>query len=228
MKALILAGGIGKRLRPLTIDKPKVMVKVKGEPMITHVLRALKPHVTEAIIVVGYKKERIINYFGNEFEGLKITYVEQIDYKGTAHAPLFAEHLIKNKFLMVYGDLYFNPNIFEKVLAQKSDGVIVAKTVNNPEAYGVLELDEEGYLSGLIEKDPNPPSNLINAGIYLLPFEIFKACKQVPLSARGEYELTDAIMLLVKQGFKFKPVIIDKWMDLGTIERLKKAEEMNF
>ncbi|HLE05800.1 MAG TPA: sugar phosphate nucleotidyltransferase, partial [Candidatus Nanoarchaeia archaeon] len=75
---------------------------------------------------------------------------------------------------------------------------------------------------------PNPPGNLINAGIYLLPFEIFNACKRVPLSPRNEYELTDAITLLISEGFTFKPVVINEWIDVGTLERLKQAEEMVF
>ncbi len=227
MKALILAGGIGKRLRPLTLTKPKVMVEVNGKPLLTYILNGVKNFVNEAIIVVGYKKESIINYYGNNFNGLKISYVEQIGYKGTAHAPLFAENLLNNKFLMVYGDLFFNQNIYSKIINKNSDGVIVVKRVPNPSDYGVIELDEQGFVKNLLEKVPNPPSNLINAGIYLLPPQIINACKQVPLSKRGEYELTDAIKLLINKGFKFSTVIIDKWIDVGTPDRLLKAELMS-
>jgi dTDP-glucose pyrophosphorylase len=86
----------------------------------------------------------------------------------------------------------------------------------------------EGLITGILEKVPNPPSNLINTGIYLLPPEIFKDCKEIGLSRRGEYELTDAIVLLINQGFSFKPVIIDKWVDVGNIDRLRVAEQMTF
>ena len=218
---------MGKRLRPLTLDKPKVMVEVQGEPMLAHVLRGLKPYVTEVVIVVGYKKEAIIEYFEDSFEGLPIKYVEQVDYKGTAHAPLFAEEYIDDDFLLVYGDLFFKP-VYDEILSMDADGVIMAKEVLEPQHYGVLELDEGGFLCGIQEKVPNPPSNLINAGVYFLPVEIFEACKSVPLSERGEYELTDAIMLLVDKGFKFRTVINNDWMDLGTPERLRQAEELIF
>ncbi|MBD3312490.1 NTP transferase domain-containing protein [archaeon] len=227
MKAVVLAGGSGTRLRPLTINKPKVMVEVKGEPMLVHILRGLKPHVEEVVLVVGYLKEKVIDYFGNEFEGLKINYVVQSDSKGTGHALLCAEAEIEAPFLLVYGDLYFNPKVYYEVLSQDSAGVIVAKTVPNPESYGVLEVTD-GLITDILEKVPNPPSDLINAGIYYLPPEIFEACRQVELSERGEYELTDAVELLINSGLEFKPVVIDEWVDVGTIDRLKRAEEMVF
>ncbi len=227
MRAVVLAGGVGKRLRPITNNIPKIMVPVKGEPLLCHVLRGLKPHVESVTLVVGYMKDKIIDYFGAEFEGLKLSYVTQTEYKGTAHALLCAETDIKNPFLLVYGDLFFNPDIYHQVLSQSTDGVIVGKTVPNPSDYGVLEV-KDGLLAGILEKVPNPPGNLINAGIYLLPPEIFEACRQIPLSSRGEYELTDAITLLVKRGLKFSVVPINDWVDVGSLERLKQANEMNF
>ena len=226
MKAVILAGGVGKRLRPLTIDKPKVMVSVKGDPLIAHVIRGLKPHVSEVVLVVGYKRELIMNYLGTEFEGVKINYVFQKEFLGTGHACLQAEQFINDSFIMVYGDLFFNPSIYDEVLSQDSS-VIVAKTVPNPESYGVLEV-RDNQLVRILEKVPNPPSNLINAGIYLLPIEVFNACRELKLSERGEYELTDAITSLISRGFKFKVVTINEWVDVGTLERLKIAEEMFF
>jgi NDP-sugar pyrophosphorylase family protein len=108
LKAVVLAGGVGKRLRPLTVDKPKVMVPINGEPLLAHVLRGLASHVTEVILVVDYLKEMIMSYFGQEFEGLKITYVFQQGYKGTADALLCAENEVNDKFLLVYGDLFFD------------------------------------------------------------------------------------------------------------------------
>lgn len=227
MKAVVLAGGIGTRLRPLTLDKPKVMVKVKDEPLLAHILRGLKSHVEAAVLVVGYLKEQVMDYFGSEFEGLRINYVLQEEYRGTAHALLCSEEEINKPFLLVYGDLFFNPSIYYDVLSQEADGVIVAKEVLNPESYGVLEVNN-GLIAGILEKVPNPPSNLINAGVYYLPPLIFEACKQVKLSERGEYELTDAIELLINSGLKFKPVVIDKWVDVGTLKRLKTANEMVF
>jgi bifunctional UDP-N-acetylglucosamine pyrophosphorylase/glucosamine-1-phosphate N-acetyltransferase len=168
-----------------------------------------------------------MDYFGKEFEGLKITYVFQDEYKGTGHALRCAEQEINDEFLLVYGDLFFDPEIYKQVVSQDSDAVIVSKRVPNPQDFGVLEVTD-GLITGILEKDPNPPSNLINAGIYLLPPEIFKACKEIGLSTRGEYELTDAIVLLINSGFTFKPVVIENWVDVGTLERLKIAEQMNF
>ena len=227
LKAVILAGGVGKRLRPLTLNKPKVMVPVKGEPMIAHIIRGLKPYVDEVILVVGYKKEVIIDYFGQEFEGLKISYVFQEEFLGTGHAALCAESKINESFLMIYGDLHFDQRVYEKILKQDSDGVIMAKTVPNPQDYGVLEV-KDGLLVRILEKVLNPPSNLINAGVYLLPLEVFKACHELALSERGEYELTDAVTQLIREGFKFKVVVVDQWIDVGTPERLSQANEMIF
>ncbi len=227
MRCVILCGGVGKRLRPLTDSVPKVMVRVQGEPMLTHILRGLKPYVTEVTLVVGYLKERIVDYYSSHFEGINIHYAVQSEFKGTAHALLCAEQYVDASFILVYGDTFFNPSIYKKLLTQSSDGVIVAKTVPNPSDFGVLNV-VNGYLKNILEKVPNPPGNLINAGIYLLPFEVFNACKRVPLSPRNEYELTDAITLLISEGFTFKPVVINEWIDVGTLERLKQAEEMVF
>ncbi len=223
MKAVILAAGIGKRLRPLTLEKPKVMVEIRGKPVVQYILEGVSQYVDEFVLIVGYKKEAIINYFGHNFKGKPIIYVEQKEYNGTASALLCAEKYVPSKFFMIYGDLFFNQNIYKKMLSQDSDGVIVAKEVPNPWDYGVLNV-KDNYLLSIMEKVPNPPSNLINAGIYLFPPQIFNACKRVNLSKRGEYELTDAVNLLINWGMKFKVITIDKWIDIGTPERLKQAE----
>jgi len=104
--------------------------------------------------------------------------------------------------------------------------LIVCKEVENPQEFGILKI-ENNHIVNIFEKNKNPPSNVANLGIYLLPKEIFEAVKQTPLSKRGEYELTDSIQILIDKGYIFKPVFIDEfWIDVGRISDYEKANEL--
>lgn len=231
MKAVILAGGIGKRLKAITQSIPKSMIEIKGKPILQKIIEDLRDfEINEIVIVVGYMKEKIIDYFGDGSNfGMKIEYAFQKERLGTADALKYAAEKIKdNKFLVVYGDLFFEPEILKEMIneVENCDGVICVKCVDNPKEFGVLEVNGK-KIKRIVEKSVNPPSNLVNAGVYILPKEIFSAIEQTKLSQRGEHELTDSIQILIDKGFNFHFCDMKNlWVDVGTMERLEEAKRI--
>jgi bifunctional UDP-N-acetylglucosamine pyrophosphorylase/glucosamine-1-phosphate N-acetyltransferase len=225
MKAVVLAAGEGVRLQPLTLTRPKHMVKVGGKPILEHCLEALKTcGVTEAIVVVHYMAEVIRDYFGDGEEfGLKIEYVEQKTVLGTGNAASVVEPYVENDFFLIYGDLLFTAEALRKVLnlhkREKPTATLAVVPVEKPEDYGIVELEDEEQVKRIIEKPSRKeaPTNLANAGIYVFSTEIFEKVKRISASTRGEWEITDAISLLVKEE---KPVLAaqiasENWFDVG-------------
>ena len=191
MQAVILAAGEGKRLRPLTNDLPKPMVKVNGKPILEYTLSILPKVIDEIILVVGYQKEKIIEYFGNSFKGTPIKYVVQAVPMGTAHALDTARPNIKDGyFLFMHGDDLYHQNDLETLVEMKAP-VVLAKETNHPEKFGVCLVDHNGYLTDILEKRLDPPSNLVNIGVYLLDEEIFDIPRvQLP---SGEFNLAEQV-----------------------------------
>jgi len=187
MQAVILAAGEGKRLRPLTNDLPKPMVRVNGKPILEYTLEILPSIISEVIMVVGYQKEKIIEYFGESFKGMPIKYVEQKEPLGTAHAlDVAGSEIKKGDFLFLYGDDLYHQDDLD-ALVRLASPVVLVKEAIHPEKFGVCLVDRNGYLTAVLEKRPDPPSNLVNIGVYLLNEEIFDIPRvQLP---NGEFNL---------------------------------------
>jgi len=225
MKAAILAAGEGVRLQPITSTRPKHLIKVGGKPILEHCLTAVKAAgIEEVIIVVHYMADSIRQYSGDGKKyGLKIEYVEQKEILGTGNAVSILEPCMNGEFLLVYGDLLFAPkavkSVAEEHAKEKPSATMAVVPVEKPENYGVVELENEKFVKCIVEK-PNrekAPSNLANAGIYVLPIQIFQKIKEISASPRGEWEITDAISLLLKEQNKFLAVKLsrDDWLDIG-------------
>jgi len=231
MKAVILAAGKGTRLLPLTENIHKGLLLVGNKPLLEHSINALAENkIKEIFIVVNHRKEDIMKYFGDGSKfGVNIDYQYQENPKGgTADAVRCVKDKIKESFILLNGDVFFQPSIIKKLKESyvDCDGLIICKKVKNPQEYGVFKI-EKNRIVKIIEKSKNPPSDIANMGIYILPEEIFDAIEKTPLSARGEYELTDSIQILVNEGFDFKPLIVDEYLiDIGRIEDYEKAKEM--
>lgn len=228
MQAVILAAGQGKRLRPLTDDVPKAMVAVDGKSMLGVLIEQLKSAgVVDLVIVVHYGKEKIMDFFGDGTEfGVKIKYVVQEEMKGTADAVLCAALLVKeNRFLCIACDSLFEKDLLPRILAHEEEGVLTCKKVADGRRYGILQVDN-GRVVRIIEKPEHPPSDLANFSVYLLPQEIFQACREIKPSPRGEYEITDALQLLIDKGMTFGYEVSDVILDIGTIEQLKEAQKL--
>ncbi|WP_312911801.1 UTP--glucose-1-phosphate uridylyltransferase AglF [Natronosalvus caseinilyticus] len=232
MQAVVLAAGKGTRLRPLTDDKPKGMVEVAGKPILTHCLeQVVDLGADELIVVVGYEKEKIIEHYGDDFQGVPITYTHQREQNGLAHALLTVEEHIDDDFMLILGDNIFRANLSDVVRRQqedRADAAFLVEEVPWEEAsrYGVCDTNKYGEITDVVEKPEEPPSNLVMTGFYTFTPAIFHACHLVQPSNRGEYEISEAIDLLIQSGRTIDALRLDGWRaDIGYPEDRDAAEE---
>ena len=233
MKAVVLAAGEGTRLRPLTEEKPKGMVEVDGTPILTHCLAQLAElGADEFVIVVGYLKEKIIEHYEDAFDDIPITYAHQREQKGLAHALLSVEDHIDDDFMLMLGDNVFDANLEDVVRRQqedRADAAFLVEEVPWEEAsrYGVCETNKYGEITDVVEKPDDPASNLVMTGFYTFSPAIFHACHLVQPSNRGEYEISEAIDLLIRSGRTIDAIRLDGWrVDVGYPEDRDRAEEL--
>jgi len=224
VKAVILAAGEGVRLQPITLTRPKHLIKVGGKPILGQCLNTVKNSgINEVLIVIHYMCDAIRQYFGDGKKlGLRIEYVEQKEVLGTGNAVGVVEPYVSDVFLLVYGDLLFSTGAVEKVISlhkeEKPAATMAVVPVENPENYGVVELENEKYVKRLVEKPAcgEAPTNLANAGIYVFSTEIFEKIRETSASARGEWEITDAISLMLKEKAVLAAKISrEDWIDIG-------------
>jgi glucose-1-phosphate thymidylyltransferase len=231
MDAIVLAAGEGTRLRPLTEDKPKGMVEVAGKPILTHCFEQLvELEAEQLVVVVGYMKEQIIQHYGDEFEGVPITYTHQREQKGLAHALLTAEDHVDDDFMLMLGDNIFRANLEDVIRRHRedrADAAFLVEEVPWEEAsrYGVCDTNKYGEITDVVEKPEDPPSNLVMTGFYTFKPAIFHACHLVQPSNRGEYEISEAIDLLLQSGRTIDAIGLDGWrIDIGYPEDRDEAE----
>lgn len=197
-KAVVLVAGKSTRTFPLTATKPKALLKVANQRILSHILDALEGKVKEVIFVVHYKKEMIQELYGSNYKSMKIIYVEQKETNGTGHALLQAEEAVgKAHFIVIVGDDYFDKRDIEILCKQKR--ALLAQEVEHPELYGVVNVNEKNELLVIDEKPTNPKSKLVNTACYVMDAQIFQYLKKLKKSKRGEYELTDAVTVWAKQ-----------------------------
>jgi UDP-N-acetylglucosamine diphosphorylase/glucosamine-1-phosphate N-acetyltransferase len=232
MKAVVLSAGEGQRLRPLTLTRPKHMIKIAGKPLLEHLLDSLKAAgIKDILMVVHYKAEQIKEYFGDgSSRGLKISYIRQKEVKGTADAFGLAEKHVKDDFVAVYGDLLVTADAVKSALKlHKQEKPTVTMTVlhvENPERYGTVTMEGIKVVN-IIEK-PSPEAaadSPINAGVYVFSPEIFDAIKRTQDSPRGEQEVTDSIKMLIQGNRKVVAAKIsgEEWLDIGRPWNLLEA-----
>jgi len=222
MQAVILAAGKGMRMRPLTLEKPKPLIKVSGKSILERILDELVGLVEEIVVIVGYLGEKIKEKIGWEYRGIKISYVEQKEQLGTGHALLQAEKKILGKFLVLNGDDLFVKADFERMLKHEN-AVLVAKK-ENPVGFGVV-IVEKGKVVKIVEKPKEFVSNLVNTGCYVFDLKVFDILKEVKLSVRREYEITDAIKVLAERG-EMDAEEASFWIPLGNPEEVAMAEKL--
>ena len=225
MKAVILAAGEGSRMRPLTYSRPKVMLPIANKPILEHLLiEAKQAGIKEFIFIVGYCDEQVRDYFGSgKAWGISISYCNQRKQMGTADALRNIEGLIDGKFLVMNGDIIVGREEIKR-LAGKDDTTMSIVEVENTRDLGVVEVCE-GRVVNIFEKMENPPSRMANAGLYLFPPEIFKNIAETPKSPRGEYEITDSLLLMMNRGQDVYYEEIESWLDLSYPWDLLKANE---
>jgi bifunctional UDP-N-acetylglucosamine pyrophosphorylase/glucosamine-1-phosphate N-acetyltransferase len=196
MKAVILAAGKSTRTYPLTLTRHKALLRVLEKPILRHNLEALYGLVDEAIIVVGYLKEGIQAAFGSSFMGIRLTYVDQEEAQGTAHALYQARHLAGDRFIVMNGDdIYHRDNIRACLKHRLS---VLGKRVRDLQGMGVWTVDALGKITGYAEKPEEFVSDLSNCGLFVMDGSIFPEIERLKKSPRGEYELNEAVSNLSK------------------------------
>ena len=232
MKALVLSGGKGTRLRPITHTNAKQLVPIANKPILFYAIESIKEAGIKDIgVVVGDTKEEIKAALGNGSKwGVKITYIEQEAPLGLAHAVKISKGFINgDDFVMFLGDNLIKDGIvslvdrFRKI--RPASQILLAR-VAHPEQFGVAEL-KEGKVLKLVEKPENPRSDLALVGVYMFDKSIFEAVENIKPSNRGELEITDAIQYLIDHKFTVHPHIIDGWWkDTGKLEDILEANRI--
>ena len=232
MKGLILSGGHGTRLRPITHTSAKQLVPVANKPILFYGIEALKEAgIGDMGIVVGDTHEEIKEAVGDGSRwGVTITYIWQKEPLGLAHAVLVSEDFLgRSTFIMYLGDNLIKGgvrDIVDQFKADQPNAQLLLVQVPHPEQFGVAEL-VNGRVVRLVEKPKKPKSNLALAGVYLFDSHIFKAAKSIDFSARGELEITDAIQWLISQQMDVRSHVIKGWWkDTGKLDDLLEANRM--
>ena len=225
MKALILAGGVGTRLRPITHTRAKQLVPVANKPVLFYGLEAIRDAgVTDVGIIVGDTAAEIEAAVGDGSElGIRVTYIKQDAPLGLAHCVLIAQDFLGDEdFVMYLGDNFIIGGITELVeefRAGSYDAQILLTKVDNPSQFGVAELGPNGGVTTLVEKPKEPRSDLALVGVYMFRPVIHDAVRAIKPSARGELEITDALQWLIDEGRDVRPhLVTGYWKDTGRLE----------
>ncbi len=225
MKAVILAAGEGNRMRPLTSNRPKVMLPIASRPILEHLLNEVKAAgIAEFIFIVGYCDEQVRSYFGTgEKWGVKIDYSEQRKQLGTADAIRKVEGMVEENFLVFNGDDIVNHQDIKKLMKNTHNTMSIIE-VKDPRGLGMVELSGRKVVN-IYEKTERPPTLWANAGLYLFTPEVFDAAARTEKSPRGEFEITDTLKILmaVKPGLYYQK--LESWLDLSYPWDLLAANE---
>jgi UDP-N-acetylglucosamine diphosphorylase/glucosamine-1-phosphate N-acetyltransferase len=212
MQAVILAAGKSTRTYPLTLTRPKAMLKVANRPVLQHNLEGLRGFIDEAIVVVGYRKEMIKEHFGDRFMGIRMTYVEQKQQMGTGHALLAAEGHAKGRFMVMGGDDVFQREGIKRLLDH--DYSLLAERVGDPSRFGVWMV-EDGRVRGFAEKPGKFVSDIANCGLYVLDSGIFGEIRKLRKTERSEYELNEAVNSFAGKEEVRCVISADGWFPVG-------------
>jgi glucose-1-phosphate thymidylyltransferase len=234
LKGLILSGGTGTRLRPLTHTSAKQLVPVANKPVLFYGLEAMAAAgIRDVGIIVAPETGGEIRKAAGDgsYFGIEIEYIEQQEPLGLAHAVLTAEPFLgQSPFVMYLGDNLLRDGIVDLVdtfRGDRPDALILLTPVPDPENYGVAELDGDGRIAKLVEKPKDPETNLALVGVYMFTPAIFDAARSIEPSWRNELEITDAIQTLVERGLRVDPHIVHGWWkDTGQVQDMLEANRL--
>ena len=222
MKALILSGGRGTRLRPLTFTLAKQLIPLANKPVLGYVLdQVAETGITQVGIIIAPETGQYVKEYVKDGKkwGFNVTYITQ-EPLGLAHAVKTATHFLeKEDFIMCLGDNLQGQGLttyVQKFKKENMEALILLKEVEDPTKFGVAFLDEKANIKELVEKPKKPKSNLAIVGTYLFSNSIFKAIDQIKPSARGELEITDTLQEMINMGLKVKAETLNTWwLDTG-------------
>jgi glucose-1-phosphate thymidylyltransferase len=225
VKAIIPAAGIGTRLRPHTYTLPKALLYVAGRPIISHILDdVIQIGVSSIVLIVGYKGELIEEYVSEKYKHIEKTFVYQEERLGIGHAINLTREAANTgePLLTILGDTIVRSNL--RSITEAKNNVLGVKEVDDPRRFGVCELDGS-RITRLVEKPKDPPSNLALVGLYYIKdsallFDMLEEQIKKDIRNHGEYQITDALQMMIDRGSVFETFGIDEWFDCGKPEAL--------
>jgi glucose-1-phosphate thymidylyltransferase len=231
MKVIIPVAGAGIRLRPHTYTQPKPLIPVAGKPILAHIIdELLEADFREFVFVLGYLGEKIKNFVQNRYKNLKCEFVFQNDRMGLGHAIWLAQEEIKNEkeLFIALGDTVFDMDLSEMLKSPTSS--LGVQEVKDPREFGIVLLDEKGFVKKVIEKPKIPHSNLAIVGLYKIMevkqlIDALEYNIQNDIRTNGEFQLADALQRMVEQGVKFTTVRVNNWFDCGKKEILLETNK---
>ncbi|MGD1006425.1 MAG: sugar phosphate nucleotidyltransferase [Ignavibacteriaceae bacterium] len=229
MRAIIPVAGLGSRLKPHTYSTPKVLINVGGRPILGHILeKLLEEKVYNATFVIGHLGDMIIDYVRSKYPSIKAEFVEQHEMEGLGHAIYTAIPTIDEKeVFIILGDTIFDVNL--KDVFKKKETSLGVKEVEDPRRFGVAVV-EDGYITKLIEKPLIPASNLALVGLYYIANSeiLIKSLNRLiekDVRTKGEFQLTDALQMMIEDGEKIKAFPVEGWYDCGKPETLLSTNQ---
>ncbi len=228
MKAIIPVAGAGTKLRPHSYTQPKALIPLAGKTVLSIIIDQLREAgVTEFIFIVGYLGDKIRDYVKTKHPDITTHYVQQTDRQGVGHAIRLTRNIVNHdEVFVVLGDTICEYDIQEVVNSPCS--MIGVRKVDDPRDFGVAEIEEDGYISRVVEKPQIPKSNMALVGVYKLKeteqmFQCLENNIRQGLRSHGEYSLTDALECMIQMGAKFKSFKVENWFDCGRKETLLES-----
>jgi glucose-1-phosphate thymidylyltransferase len=228
MKAIIPVAGAGTKLRPHTYTQPKALIPLAGKTVLSIIIDQLKEaEIDEIIFIVGYLGDKIRDYVKQKYPDLKVHFVYQTDRQGIGHAIRMTKSIVDNdEVFVMLGDTICEYDI--KAVMQHPHSMLGVRKVDDPRDFGVAEIDEDGLITHVIEKPQIPKSNMALVGLYKIKeseqmFQCLETNIRQGLRSHGEYNLTDALDCMIKQGIKFESFKVDNWFDCGKKETLLES-----
>jgi bifunctional UDP-N-acetylglucosamine pyrophosphorylase/glucosamine-1-phosphate N-acetyltransferase len=220
MQCLVLAAGDGTRMLPLTARTAKPLLKVAGRPFMDHTIDVLREAgVDDIALLVGWHKEEVMFYYAQMDDIDTPHFVEQQERLGTAHAIAQAEEWVEGPFLCINGDVLPTEGtlrgLMEASSKEASTAFMACTEVPDPAGYGIVETDDQGAVTCMVEKPDRPAGNRINAGMYAFPADIFDAIRETPMSPRGEYEITTTFEALMAEGRLRALEMVEPWIEMS-------------
>jgi glucose-1-phosphate thymidylyltransferase len=228
MKAIIPVAGAGTKLRPHTYTQPKALIPLAGKTVLSIIIDQVKEAgIDEVIFIVGYLGDKIKDYVEQKHPELRAHFVYQSERLGLGHAVRMAKSIVKNdEVFVILGDTICEYDV--KAVIESPSSMLGVRKVDDPREFGVAEIDEEGFIEHVIEKPQIPKSNMALVGLYKIReteqmFQCIEANIKKGLRSHGEYNLTDALDCMIKQGLKFKSFKVDNWFDCGKKDTLLES-----
>ena len=231
LKAIVPVAGAGTRLRPFTYTQPKALIPIAGKPIISYIIDDLKSHgVSEFLFIVGYFGEKIVDYVKENYADLRTEFVFQAKREGIGQAVFLVKEFIRpeDDLIIVLGDSLID--ISKEFYLSKMSSIAIKK-VKDPSNFGVVELGDNGQIIRFVEKPKMPKSNLALTGLYKIVdteilFSILEKYAKDGMRTEGEFQLTDVLNEMLKQGVEFDLVTADQWLDVGNGEVLLNSNSL--